>query len=131
MPLLAICLSFLAGVFLADHLTLTWGLLAILAVLLTSFALFEHRVLRRLSGWSRLRARLPIAPSFLLLFALAGMLRYQLTMLPPDPGKLAYYNDKGKFTLTGWVSAPPDQREDKLYLQVTVTELEDPFATNS
>jgi competence protein ComEC len=129
-PLLWVCLSFLAGVFLADHLTLTWILLAILAVVLTSFALFENRVLHHLSRWSRLRALLPIAPSILLLFILTGMLRYQLSTLPPNPDGLAYYNDKGKFTLSGWVSAPPDQREDKLYLQVTVTELEDPFATD-
>jgi competence protein ComEC len=68
--------------------------------------------------------RLKFPPYLLLvLFALGG-LRWALAHQPPGPGDLAWYNGKGEFALSGWVSADPSRRDTTLLLRVEVTGLE-------
>ena len=59
-----------------------------------------------------------------LLFALVfGYVRYQLALPVITENQLAYYNDQGPVTLSGFVSADPNDQGTSTQLQVSVEEL--------
>jgi len=45
-----------------------------------------------------------------------------------DATRLAWYNDRGEYTLVGTISAPPDVRTDYVRYEITISELTDPLA---
>ncbi len=139
MPLLWLSLAFLAGLLAAALLPLgsnAWLLGAALAALLAAGILvgLPGRVLARLRPGFRaplparlhlpaFQAGLPLAALLPLLVCL-GAARYASTRLRPDPGTLAWYNDRGaRYGLEGVVSDPPDRRETHTNLTLEIETL--------
>lgn len=130
MPLLWISAAFLAGVLLAGSLTLSalaWWLLAALGALIL---LAERFFLNSNPVHQKLRAALRFPAGLLLVLLALGGLRYLAGQAKVSANSLAYYNDRGSYTLTARVSAPPDRRQDAVYLELSVIEIEDPRSTD-
>ncbi|HMD88985.1 MAG TPA: ComEC/Rec2 family competence protein, partial [Anaerolineaceae bacterium] len=73
-----------------------------------------------LSNW-RKEIRLPSGIILAALFAGAAWFQYKQPVL--SPGDLAWYNDKGKVSLTGMVAVQPEQANGAIRLRVDVTDL--------
>jgi len=129
MPLLWVSLAFITGTLLGSALPLRWFVWVSVAVLGLAATLIEKARLTPRPGCVTLRARVPLPPGVLLLFLALGALRLLSSLPNLDDSDLAYYNDKGTYTLIAVVSAPPDRREDAVYLEVRALEIEDPLAT--
>ena len=130
MPLLWLSLAFLSGILLAGALALpalAWVLTAAAGVL---FLLAELFLLKSNLVLKRARAALRFPAGLLLVLLALGGLRYLAGVPSVAPDSLAYYNDRGTYTITARVSAPPDRREDAVYLELTAIELEDPRAVD-
>ncbi|KAF0111281.1 MAG: competence protein ComEC [Chloroflexi bacterium] len=63
----------------------------------------------------------------LLLFLALGALRLEINIPVWNGDDLAWYNNKGEYTITAWVSAPPDRRETFVVYQMTAVEINDQF----
>ncbi len=130
MPLLWLSLAFFSGILLGGALALPalpWWLIAaagVLAVLAERIFFKSNPILNK----ARTALRFP-SGLLLVLLALGG-LRYLAGQAEASPNTLAYYNDRGSYTITAHVSAPPDRREDAVYLELSAIELEDPRATD-
>lgn len=130
MPLLWLSIAFVTGIFVAGtfHLTLS-SLLAIIGIAFLSIFI-AWRFLRRAQWWSKIFTITLVHPSLLLILLALGGIRYQTRQLVVSENALAFYNDRGTFTITGRISTPPDQREDAVYIDLNAIEIEDPLATN-
>ena len=119
MPLFALSLAFLTGILLGRRMPLStaWWIVLVLAS-----AVWGILGQMRRSGWWR--RWLPLSPGILLCFLLIGGLRYTLNLPDWNPDDLAYYNDRGEARITGWISAPPDGREDVQYLRMSMQEIQ-------
>ena len=129
MPLLWLSVALIIGIFITGsfHLSLP-GLLAAAGIGIIS--LLASRRIQKLEHWrGKVRALVPVNPALLLVLLALGGFRYLAGQIVPQ-NALAHYNDRGTYTLVGRVSAPPDQREDAVYIDLNAFELEDPFATD-
>jgi len=129
MPLLWLSLAFVAGVFITGTFRLSIpGLLAVAGIGFIS-VLASGRI-QKLEQWrGKVRALVPVNPALLLVLLALGGFRYLAGQILPQ-NALAHYNDRGTFTLIGRVSAPPDQREDAVYIDLSVIEIEDPLTVD-
>ncbi len=120
MPLLWLSLAFLAGILLADGVTLPWLIwLGATGISIVS-ACFEPRFSVRLALFERWRRLAPL-PLFVLLAALfAGAARFQVAQPLWSPNHLAWYNDQGEARLVGVVVNDPDRRESGVLVRVRV-----------
>ncbi|MFH2039775.1 MAG: ComEC/Rec2 family competence protein [Chloroflexota bacterium] len=120
-PLLWLGLAFMAGIILADQLHLSvpvWLGLSALA-LLAAFLIYKRISLYTLPGSTRLLLGL------IFLSLAIGGLRYQTAQPEFSPGYVAWYNDQDhKVTLTGWLIAPPDQRDEYTNLRLHLDSLD-------
>lgn len=123
MPLLGLSLAFVAGIALAAVAglpTWVWGLGAGLGI---AAAVFEGKFFPHWQPASLQRSlRLPLG--LLLAVVFLGGLRWQSARPDWGVGDLAYYNDRGKVELTGWVESYPDRRENAVLLRVRVETLQ-------
>jgi competence protein ComEC len=62
----------------------------------------------------------------MLLLCLAGLRFWAADHPAWQKSELAWYNDRGEYMLTGWVSAAPDRLDGMTIYRVNVIELEDP-----
>lgn len=130
MPLLWLSLAFVIGILLAELSSLpayTWLILCALGVALI---LAEKFILHSTSIWKRVRLGVPVYPGLLLLIISLGMLRAITGQPVTAESSLANYNGRGTYTITGRVNAPPDQRENAVYLDISAIEIEDPLASD-
>ncbi len=130
MPLLWLSTAFLAGILLSGAFALPafpWVLVAAAGVL---FLLAEHFLLKSNPILNKARAALHFPVGLLLVLLALGGLRYLAGVPSVSPDSLAFYNDRGTYTITARVSAPPDRREDAVYLELTAIEIEDPLAVD-
>ncbi len=125
MPLLWLSIAFIAGIILAKNTTFTLPVWIVTAVLVTGFLLIERCKLKQSALWARVRSVMPVPFGLVVLVFALGGLRYFSALPRSDPSRLAYYNDRGTYTLTGVVSAPPDRREDAVYLEISMREIVD------
>lgn len=130
MPLLWLSLAFVGGILLGQVLPLPWFVWGALAVLSVGSVWMEKSRLSASPRWSSFRKHVPLPPGVLLAFMMLGALRFTASQPVWDASDLAYYNDRGVYTFTAVVSAPPDRREDATYLEVDTVDLEDPLATD-
>lgn len=126
MPLLWLSIAFLVGIITAKITAFNWPIWTGVTAGCIGFLILELKKLGNEPVWLRLRSWIPVPIALIpLLFTLGG-LRYSAALSHNNPSQLAYYNDRGTFTLTGVVSAPPDRREDAVYLEISVREMVDP-----
>ncbi len=126
MPLLWLSIAFLVGIFTAKLTIFTWQAWAVAAAGCVGFLILEFTKLKTTFVWAKLRSWIPIPLGLIpLLFTLGG-LRLWAALPQNDPSRLAYFNDRGTYILTGVISAPPDRREDAVYLEITASEIVDP-----
>jgi len=126
MPLLWGSCAFLCGLLLEIRLDIGWQAWLIMAGVFLLLSLFDRPLTRRFLFWSRLHSRLPFSLGILLLFFSLGGLRFWAAGHPLwQVDDLAWYNDKGEYLLTGWVSAAPDRREGMTVYQISAIEIED------
>ncbi len=130
MPLLWLSVAFIAGVLLGQVLPLHWYAWSALALFAFGSIWLEKPLLSARPRWNSFRSRLPLPPGVLLAFIMLGALRFAASQPVFDASDLAWYNDRGEFTFTAVISAPPDRREDATYLEVSTVDLEDPLATD-
>lgn len=130
MPLLWLSIAFLVGIFAAQTAALSWQAWMGAAVACAGFFILEFISLKKTGIWLRLRSWIPVPLGLILLLFALGGLRYCAAFPQNNPSHLAYYNDRGTFTLTGVVSAPPDRREDAVYLEISVREMIDPLESD-
>jgi competence protein ComEC len=126
LPLFWIAVAVAAGILIAYLLPLSlwiWvGLLlvgiifAILTRINSGFALPLRKIERFLH----------LSPEILLLFLCLGGTRYTLSLPHWTMQDLAWYNERGSFTLVAVVDKPPDRRDNAVYLHVKSRELYDP-----
>lgn len=130
MPLLWCSLSFLVGVLIAGAVSLplpVWIAVGCLGIILSFSEKFFHLPVQTIN---RLRSVVPLAPGILLVFVALGGFRYLAGEIAISERSLAFYNDRGVYTIIARVSAPPDLREDAVYLDLGAIEIEDPRATD-
>ncbi len=112
-PLSWAALAFLAGLVFADttDLSISVGLIS-LAIVLILWGLIS-RIKKTVWGSLVIQKnnRTGLAPIFLILSFLFGIVRLQLANLPPSYDDLAWYNDQGTATITGVISSYPDRRD--------------------
>ncbi len=120
-PLLWLGLAFIAGLILSSQVHLlvpVWMGLSVLA-LLAAILIYRHTSLTNLPGSTRLLFGLS------LLALTLGGLRYQAVQPVFSPGLVSWYNDRDhKVTLTGWLVAPPDQRDGYTNLRLHLDSLD-------
>ena len=129
MPLLRISVAFILGILVGGIAKLPsyiWLGTASVGIVLI---LTELLYLNRRAGWRKIRAWLIVSPGILLIFLAFGGFRHLAGQIVPQ-NALAHYNDRGTYTLIGRVSAPPDQREDAVYIDLSVIEIEDPLTVD-
>jgi len=130
MPLLWLSTAFIVGILLAGSFAPPWWVFApaaatgVLLILAGRFLPVSAPLFRKA------RSRLHFPAGLLFVFLALGGLRYQAGELKVSADTLAHYNDSGVYTITARVSAPPDRREDAVYLELTALELEDPRAAD-
>ena len=110
MPLLWLSAAFLAGILLSGALalpSLPWELAAAAGVL---FILAERFLLKSNPILNKARDALRFPAGLLLVLLALGGLRYLAGQPKVAEDSLAYYNDRGTYTITARVSAPPDRR---------------------
>ncbi|MCX8024107.1 MAG: ComEC/Rec2 family competence protein [Thermanaerothrix sp.] len=121
MPLFWLALAFLSGIGLAAVLPLPawgWGGLGLLSAVGLAWPPVRQR-------WRVPRLSLPLLALTLALGA--GALRYTLHQSTHTPTqRIIAWHAQGKITLTGWVCAPPDRREQVTLLTVCAEQLETP-----
>jgi competence protein ComEC len=110
MPLLYLCIAWLAGIFTGPWTAFPWE-----GIALTSFAALSLAFLWR-SHWP-----LPLAGLGLALILL-GNGRYQASLPPGGPGQLSFYNDHGTLELQGWVEAEPEVRDRTTRLRFSTSQ---------
>lgn len=130
MPLLWLSIAFLAGILAAKPGTLPWQAWTSLSCGLILLIFVEQKYLKNTFTWRHLRSFIPLPVSVLVFFFTLGGLRYSIEIPQFSASDLAFYNDIGTYTLTGVVSAPPDLRDDTVYLEVSMLEMEDPYETD-
>ncbi len=117
MLLIAVSIAFIAGILFGRYLPqigLIFPFLASVSIAWLTFDLFKHRL-----WWKRFTS---VPPALVLAFLALGGLRFTLNRPVIDTTTLAGYNDLGTFTLTGWITEPPDVRESGVYLRVNFLE---------
>ena len=117
LPIVWLSLAFIAGILLANQVSLTYDIWLILAGVFLLFALRPRKPaeLLRLS----IRTYLIIVLS-LVSFCLGG-LRYQLSIQKIDAFHIAWYNDREyDLLVTGMLSEPPDYRDTYTNLHLKV-----------
>jgi competence protein ComEC len=122
-PLLWLSAAFLIGILFGKYISiplLAWLITAGAFLLLT---LVDRPLQKRIPAAQRMRQKLPVAPGLILLIAALGGARYVLSTPPITPANLAWYNDRGEFTLVGYVSAPPDVRAENVRYEISLFEL--------
>ena len=130
MPLLWLSISVVTGIFLSQYFGLPvyfWTALLGMGILLV---LIERFVFHTKASWKKLRSVIPLYPGLLLIALAIGGLRFHGGQKPITSNSLAYYNDRGTYTITARIFDPPDKREDAVYLDLTVIEIEDPLASD-
>ena len=130
MPLLWISIAFVIGIVLGKWLVLPCIVWIILGSVFLTLGLVDRPLFLHFSWWKRLRILLPISPGIILLFLSLGGVRFLSSIPIFTNSDLAFYNDRGVFNITARVSAPPDQRQNAVYLQVSAMEIEDRFASD-
>lgn len=126
MPLLWLSIAFLAGIITARSGTFPWQAWAVISGGSIFFIFLDHGYLKKTPAWKSLRSLIPLPAALLVLFFSLGGLRYSIETPHFSVSDLAFYNDSGTYTLTGVVSAPPDRRENAVYLEVRMLEIENP-----
>lgn len=124
MPLIWLTLSFLSGILFSGVMPIkatVWVGIALVSVLA---GIIIHR---RQPVYHN---RFPVPVFFLLLAFSLGGLRFQAGQIHLNANSLAKFNDQGVYTFTARVIAPPDRREDAVYLDLSVLEIEDPLASD-
>lgn len=125
MPLLWISIAFVAGILAADlfsPLLYIWVGIACLGCLLV---VLDIRLLHKKPVWNQFRASLRVSPGILLVFLAFGGCRHLFSQPIVSENTLAYYNNRGTYTITARVSSPPDFRQNAVYMDVTALEIED------
>ena len=121
-PLLWLGLAIMVGIILASQmhlLVLAWLGLSAMA-LLAAVLIYKRTNFLNLSVSSRLLLGLS-----LLALTLGGW-RYQAALPEISPDFVAWYNDRDqKVTLTGWLAAPPDQRDGYTNLRLHLDSLDE------
>lgn len=119
-PLLWVSLGFLSGIGLAGNVFLpvsVWLFIAVIALLLGILWYF----IARTNNLDLLARDVTSVTVFLFVFFL-GAARYQAAVPVLDASDLAWFNDREYDTLiTGWVTAPPDRRDNYSSLRVRAT----------
>lgn len=130
MPLLWLSISVVSGIFLTicfDLPVYFWTAIFGLGIILV---LIERFFFHTTSSWKKLRSVIPLYPGLLFIALAIGGLRLHGNQTPISSNSLAYYNDRGAYTITARLTDPPDQREDAVYLDLDVIEIEDPRASD-
>lgn len=129
MPLLWLSISVVTGIFLTlcfDLPVHVWTVIFGLGIILV---LVERFLFYTTASWKKLRSVIPLYPGLLLIALAIGGLRFHYGQKPITSNSLAYYNDRGTYTITARIFDPPDKREDAVYLDLSVIEIEDPLAS--
>ncbi len=127
-PLLWVSVAFLVGLLLEDGFHLYWWIWLLLAGFSLGLACADRLLVARWAFWQKLRVRTPLSVGLILLCAALGGLRSHAANLTVwNPQDLAWYNQKGSYLVTAWVSAPPDQREEWTVYEVNAIKVRDPL----
>lgn len=126
MPLFWIALSFVAGILLGKWIQSPLWIWGMLCGSLIIILLVFRKPISRWQLTQKTQKALRVTPAVLLLFLALGGLRYSVSRPAWSEQDLAWYNDRGQFTLVAVVDRSPDIREDATYLHVSARELYDP-----
>lgn len=126
MPLLYLSAAFLAGIILNQLLVLPWWVWAGLGGLSSFLAIFNGLLERRSHNWQRFSRFFAFPPALLLVLMSAGAGRSILATPPVTDSNLAWYNDKGLYSLVGTISAPPDIQGNIIRYKIDFEEITNP-----
>lgn len=131
MPLLWVSFAFIAGLLAGNGLHLSYLIWLLLAGFSLILSVFDLKIQNGLRPWRKMRQWLPLSAGVLLLFFSLGGLRAWTASHPVVKGDdLAWYNNKGEFLVTGWVSAAPDRRTETTIYRISTIEITDPASTD-
>jgi len=123
MPLFWLSAAFLTGIILGAWQPQHWPVWSGLGGLALLIGLLDGRLQRFLpflAGW-RKELRLPSGFVLVALFAGAAWFQYKQPVLSPKD--LAWYNDKGKVSVTGMVAVSPEQANGAVRLRIDAINL--------
>lgn len=127
MPLLWLSIAFLLGIYVAKEADFSWPLWIAVAIISLGFLVLEQISLSYRNRLQKIRSRIYIPVGMILLFFSLGAMRCLVDLPRTDSSRLDFYNDRGSYTLTGKIVSPPDRRENVVYLDISMIELEDPY----
>ncbi len=127
MPLFFLSFTFLLGIILSVIMPSEWSSIVLIAGVLFLLFLIERWSQKKFPDFKSFRQKIPVSTVTLFIIFSVGILRYQVTLLSPGETSLAYYNDRGEYQITAWVSAPPDRRESGVYLELKAVDIMDPL----
>ncbi|MRR29270.1 ComEC family competence protein, partial [bacterium] len=131
MPLLWLSLIFILGLVAEEKLHLSFPVWLILCVVFLLLSLLDLKIQTKSPAWNKLRQQLPLSIGILLLsFSFGGTRAWWVSHPTLTQNDLAWYNDKGEYVITGWVSAAPDRRAAATYYQITTIEIMDPASSD-
>ncbi len=127
MPLLWLSLAFILGLVAEEKFHLSFPVWLTLCMVFLLLSLFDRTIQAKSQAWSKIRHQLPFALGVLLfLFSIGGLRAWWNEHPTVNENDLAWYNDKGEYVITGWVSAAPDRRSSATIYQITTIEIMDP-----
>ena len=126
LPLFWIAVSFAAGILIASLLPVHLWLWVVFCACFLASAILGKIFAGKSVFCQRFYRLTHVSLPVLLLFLALGGLRYDLAHLTRTEQDLAWYNDRGSYTLVTVVDQNPDRREEATYLHVQARELYDP-----
>ena len=126
LPLFWIAVSFAAGILLASLLPISLWLWVVFCACFLAWAIPCRIYARKSALLGRIYRLIRVSLPVLLFFLALGGLRYNLEFSARTEQDLAWYNERGSYTLVAVVDKSPDRREDATYLHVQARELYDP-----
>lgn len=125
-PLFWVALSFAAGILLSHYATSALWVWSILSGAGLILLLLLQRIPQQPRWLKTIQESLRVGAPLLFLCLALGGLRYTLELPHWTENDLAWYNDRGSYTLVAVVDETPDRREDVTYLHLAARELYDP-----
>lgn len=126
MQLLYLSVAFLAGIVLNQMLVIPWWAWAGLGGASSLSVIFNRFLEGRFNGWQRISHFFAFPPALLLVLMCAGAGRYIIATPPVNDSDLAWYNDKGLYSLVGTISSPPDIQGDQIRYRIDFAEITNP-----
>ncbi len=124
MPLLWVSIAFITGLLMEDWLAISWVVWAVISATSLFLALYKKYWGKSARLLLALPVKMPVSAGVLLLCFAFGGLRGWFARNPLiNQNDLAWYNNRGEYVFTGWVTDAPDRRDNMVVYTMKIIEI--------